>query len=179
MVVIIIVTTEHFKGSLVFCTMGSMVRTSSVEKQIDELKRRCIEYSLEASKKEHTIFTLNTLINQLQLQLNHNESAGALARKLLNKADNKIMYHFNEHGKRRPPVWRAHPQIFLQGNESYQELINSAKKYDIKAFFVLKRKVNKSSLRLHYRIAAKLYRTLRGGLRYTSSGVYRKLKKGG
>jgi|GEM_PF-2091527 len=106
-------------------------------------------------------------------QLQYRDGLGALARKLFNKVDGKIMSIINERGIKKVPIRRDHPRIELSGHESYQELINRAKEYDAKEFFVIRRKAPKSPLRLHYRIAAKAYRTIRDSLLYVGFNLYK------
>lgn len=153
-----------------------MTKAKDLEKRIIELQRQCAECAVEISKREQRIATLNASINELQSQLLSSDTVGALARKLFHKIDNKIMYQFNERGKKKPSSGRTHPQILLTGKESYNDLLNIAKKSDAEDFFSLRRKISKNQLRPHYRIAAKAYRTSRDGLLYTGARVYRKVK---
>jgi hypothetical protein len=86
---------------------------------------------------------------------------GVSKRELFDKVDSKIMRFFTEHGKKKQSAHHTHPEIVLTGHESYKGLVDIAKTYDIKEFFALKRTIPRSSLRIHYRLVAKTYRTSR------------------
>lgn len=99
------------------------------------------------------------------------KTKGVSKRELFNKVDNKIMHFFTEYGKKKQPVRHTHPKITLTGHESYKDLVDIARTYDIKEFFALKRTIPRSSLRIHYRLVAKTYRTSRDTFLRTEARV--------
>ncbi|PKL31191.1 hypothetical protein CVV43_03495 [Candidatus Saccharibacteria bacterium HGW-Saccharibacteria-1] len=147
-----------------------------LERRITELQNQHNECILELSKKEHEVATLSAHINDLQLQLQGEESIRTLARKLFHKTDDKIMTTFNRKGQKVKKVHQLSPPIRLSGDESYAQLLEAAKKYDTQEFFVYKSKVSKNSLKLNYRIIAKLYRIMRG-FAFGIFGAISKLRK--
>ena len=154
-----------------------MVKDSGFKLKSENMQTQGVSYLIEISKKEHEIAVLNSHINDLQIQIRKNETARALTRQLFNKFDDKIMRFFNEKGKKKQPVKRNHPQILLKGDESYSDLLNIAREYDVKEFFAYKRTASNSPLRPHYRVAAKIYRTSRDGTLHIGSKLYRKTRK--
>ena len=94
-------------------------------------------------------------------QKRHKERFVVKMRDLLKKVDNKVMRFLDTRGKKKPSPRHVHPSIELNGGESFKDMLLIAKKYDAKDFFALKRVIPKSSLRFHYRIVAKVYRTSR------------------
>ena len=110
-------------------------------------------------------------------QAGRRDSLSFAVREFFKKADNRVMRLLNEHGKRKPSIRRPHPPIKLTGDESFEELIMVARDYDAKEFFAYKRLIPKASLRFHYRVVAKVYRTGRDAIIGVGIKLYRVLKK--
>lgn len=154
-----------------------MKNSKDYDRQIKELRHKYSESIVEISKRDNKIAILNTQINELQLQLWYNDRASMLMRKLFNKVDDKIIRGLTERGKKKQPVRHKHPEISLNGDESYDDLLNIVKICDIKDFFVYRRRISNSPLKFHYRITAKAYRLIRDGSMHVASKVHKAIKK--
>lgn len=152
-----------------------MTKTSS-DWRITELQRQCNDCVVELSKKEREIATLSAHINDLQFQLLRSEMIGSLARRLFHEIDKKIMLHLTRNGQKKRKTRRPSLKINLNGDESYGQLLDVAKIYDVQEFFAYKSKLSNNSLRIHYRIIAKLYRVVRDAMLYVVGSV-RRVKK--
>ena len=140
-----------------------MINTSDFERRIADLQHQCADCIADISKKEREVAVLNAHIADLHFQLIRSDMIGPLARKLLTEIDKKIMLKLTRDGQKKRKVRRLYLNLKLRGDESYRELIDAARLYDVQSFFVYKSKHLGSPLRLHYRVVAKLYRVCRDG----------------
>lgn len=156
-----------------------MTKISDLEQRIVMLKLQCDECIVEISKKEHEIATLGAHIEDLQFRLLKSEMIGELARHLFHEIDKKIMWQLTWRGQKKKKIRHSRSEIKLTGHESYSQLLDVARIYDAQELFLYKSRLSKSSLRLHYRIAAKTYRVGRdsilrtGGLIHKIAGMVR------
>lgn len=154
-----------------------MTKINSSEWRIVELQRQCNDCVTELSKKEREIATLGAHVNDLQFQLLRSETISSLARRLFHEIDKKIMLQLTRNGQKKPKVHRPSLKIDLNGDESYKQLIEVAKMYDIQEFFIYRSKLSNNQLRIHYRIIAKLYRVVRDSMLYLGNSVHSRVKK--
>lgn len=131
----------------------------------------------EIAKRDHEIIELRLKVNELQLQLEQSKKITAIVHALFNKVDGSIINRLTRSGKRKKIRSTAHPEVPTYESRSYEELLSTAKDYDIERFFIYKAKL-KNPMKLHYRILAKTYRTTRDLGLGTIATVQHYLRKG-
>ena len=147
-----------------------MTTEIELKRQVEELQEACSGYTQELAKREQKIAALSSRIDELTMLIQAGDSIGGLSRKLYGAVDNRIMGTINRKGAYRDVPKKKHPSLDLAVDETVAGMLSKLQQYDDEEFFVYRKKVKTSHLRLHYRVAAKMYRTSRD----TSMKVLRK-----
>lgn len=92
---------------------------------------------------------------------------------LYHRIDNRIIGTINRLGssEKTPPV--VHPDIKIEKDKSYKDLLSAAQKYDIVDFFVFQKPKEKKELPLGYRGVLKGYQLIRDGSLAAAKALYK------
>lgn len=137
--------------------------TNQKETNEEHYRRALADAMSELTRRDQTISMLNAKINELHAVSAAEDSTTRLLKKLYNKIDNKIMNNINSHGLREKTSTKIHPKIDVSEKLSLKEKSLIARDYDIEEFFTYRSKKQPHALKLHYRVVAKVYRSLRDG----------------
>lgn len=154
-----------------------MNRQTKNEQLIEDLRSECQGYLLEIAKKDSEIALLHAHIEEQRIQLASITGGKAAMRQAYNSVDNFIMNTINTRGAvAQKNTKKKHPSLRISSND-VDTVLSEIKEYDIREFFLYKGRSQKSHLKPHYRIAAKLYRTTRDTGHAVASKTYRSVRR--
>lgn len=138
------------------------------------------KFAMKVKRLEQENSVLHGQIKTLNAELIKANDPIALSKSLYGALDSRIMRLFNKKGYRRNPKTGPLPVMGVRAtahDAAIQELLQLARQYDAKAFFRLN--TAKADMKIHYRLAAKAYRSSRDltvGLMRGSYRLYRKFR---
>lgn len=140
---------------------------------VEELQAQNEKYIQEIAQREHQIAVLNAKIEELHILSAKSQTIRSQAMQLYRSLDNRVMHTLTERGKRSETTKRHFTPIRVLADAPLSTLQTEALLYDVHEYFSMEGEKQLSTLKPHYRVAAKVYRSVRD----TAEKTARKLLK--